>query len=185
MRLIPMRRWIWLTMVFSTTLALFGADLRLARAAEIRAPQRGSASRAGSATPTEFRYPSLFPSAPTTGPLTHRIVVDLSEQQLIAFEGLTPVRAFPISSGDEEHPTLVGRFSIRQKYEQIDLIGRDYYYRDVPYVMAFARPFYIHAAPWQAEFGAPGSRGCVTLSIADARWLFDWAETGTALVIRW
>ncbi len=131
------------------------------------------------------RYPSLFPAAPTVGAATRHIVVDLSEQQLIAFEGDTPVRAFPVSTGDAAHPTIVGRFAIQHKYERIDLIGADYYYHDVPHVMAFARPFYIHAAPWRAEFGAPVSRGCVTLAPADAAWLFAWAEVGMAIVIHW
>jgi len=132
-----------------------------------------------------FRYPSLFPPAPTVGAPARRILVDLSEQQLIAFEGDTPVHAFPVSTGDAAHPNLVGRFAVQHKYERIDLIGADYYYHDVPYVMAFARPFYIHAAPWRAEFGVPVSRGCVTLAPADAAWLFAWAEVGTAVVIQW
>jgi L,D-transpeptidase-like protein len=131
------------------------------------------------------RYPSLFPPAPSAGAPERRIVVDLSEQQLIAFEGDSPVRAFPVSTGDAAHPTIVGRFAVQRKYEHIDLIGVDYYYHDVPNVIAFAPPFYIHAAPWRAEFGVPASRGCVTLAPADAAWLFAWAQVGTAVVIRW
>jgi lipoprotein-anchoring transpeptidase ErfK/SrfK len=95
------------------------------------------------------------------------------------------VRAFDISTGDAAHPTLVGRFTIEKKYAQIDLVGRDYYYHDVPYVMQILRPFYIHAAPWRSEFGTPVSRGCITLATADAAWLFDWTEVGTLVDIRW
>ena len=51
--------------------------------------------------------------------------------------------------------------------------------------MMFAKPFYIHAAPWRPEFGRPDSHGCVTLSEADAGWLFNWAEVGTPIFITW
>ncbi len=131
----------------------------------------------------EFRYPSLFPLAPTVGTPAHRIDVNLTDQQLIAFEGPTPVRAFDVATGDYEHPTPTGHYTIRDKYNQIDLIGRDYYYHDVPYVMLLIRPFYIHSAPWRAEFGVATSRGCVTLSTADAGWLFAWADVGTPVRI--
>lgn len=162
-------------LILILTLAAFGGPRGHAEAQTPAAPP----------SPAAPRYPSLFPAAPSVGAPQRLIVVDLSEQQLTAFEGQTPVRAFPVSTGDWEHPTLVGRFAIQRKHERIDLIGADYYYRDVPYVMMFAKPFYIHAAPWRADFGAPTSRGCVTLAAADAEWLFHWAEVGTALLIRW
>jgi lipoprotein-anchoring transpeptidase ErfK/SrfK len=134
--------------------------------------------------PTD-RHPSLFPSAPTVGPAQPRITVDLSQQQLIAFEGMTPVRAFAVATGDYDHPTIVGEYSVQWKREKIDLIGPDWYFKDVPYVMMFAKPFYIHAAPWRPEFGKPDSHGCVTLAEADAGWLFNWAEVGTPIFISW
>ncbi|MGH2524850.1 MAG: L,D-transpeptidase [Anaerolineales bacterium] len=146
----------------------------------------GRPVQAAPASPSvEFRYPSLFPPAPTVGIIEPRIAVDLSQQQLIAFEGMTPVRAFAVSTGDWEHPTIVGQYSVQWKRERIDLIGSDYYYHDVPYVMMFAKPFYIHAAPWRAEFGVATSHGCVTLSTADAAWLYEWAEVGTRIEIGW
>lgn len=123
--------------------------------------------------------------APAVGLPARRIEVSLKEQQLIAFEGITPVRAFDVSTGDAQHPTLVGHFAIEKKFDRIDLIGRDYYYHDVPYVMQFRRPFYIHAAPWRAEFGAPASRGCVTLAPDDAAWLYAWTAVGTLVYIHW
>jgi lipoprotein-anchoring transpeptidase ErfK/SrfK len=51
--------------------------------------------------------------------------------------------------------------------------------------MLLAKPFYIHAAPWRKEFGVATSRGCVTLTAEDAAWLFDWAEVGTPVEVRW
>jgi lipoprotein-anchoring transpeptidase ErfK/SrfK len=113
------------------------------------------------------------------------IEVDLSEQRLTAWEGTMRVRVLMVSTGDDEHPTIRGEFVIKAKYESIDMIGRDYYYRAVPYVMMFSRPFYIHAAPWRTRFGVPLSRGCVTLSTRDAEWLFRWAPLGTVVDVHY
>jgi lipoprotein-anchoring transpeptidase ErfK/SrfK len=132
----------------------------------------GVPGRAGSPTPI-----------PVAEAVTRTIEVDLSEQRLTAWQGSTRVRVLVVSTGDEEHPTIRGQFKIKAKYEKIDMIGRDYYYHNVPYVMMFSRPFYIHAAPWREKFGAPLSRGCVTLSTHDAEWLFKWAPVGTAVVV--
>ena len=178
MTCVKMRRALLLTYVLVLSL---GASPALA--ADRRPP--GGSGRPGAGEPAQPLYPSLFPPAPSVGPHQRRIVVDLSEQQLTAFEGATPVRAFLVATGDWQHPTLVGHFSVQWKRERIDLIGPDYYYHDVPYVMMFAKPFYIHAAPWRAEFGTPTSRGCVTLATADAAWLYAWADVGTEIAITW
>ena len=45
----------------------------------------------------------------------------------------------------------------------------------VPYVLYFHDDEALHAAYWHDGFGTPASHGCVNLSLADARWLFDWA----------
>jgi lipoprotein-anchoring transpeptidase ErfK/SrfK len=173
-----MRRAFWLSLLLLATLTVARPVIAAPRR---DAPPFGEepALSAGS------RYPSLFPAAPTVGVSTRLIAVDLSEQQLIAFEGLTPIRAFPVATGDAAHPTITGHYTVQWKRAQIDLIGPDWYYHDVPYVMMFAAPFYIHAAPWRAEFGAPASRGCVTLASAAAAWLYAWADVGTPIVIRW
>jgi len=137
------------------------------------------------APPGGFRYPSLFPPAPSVGEGGRHIEVSLTQQQLVAYEGKTPVRAFAVATGAPGTPTPVGHYTIQQKYPKIDLIGSDYYYHDVPYVMLLARPFYLHAAPWRKEFGVATSRGCVTLAADDAAWLYAWADTGTSVYIHW
>jgi hypothetical protein len=135
--------------------------------------------------PGGFRYPSLFPQAPSVGETGRHIEVSLKEQQLVAYDGKTPVRAFAVSTGAFGTPTPVGHYTIQQKYPKIDLIGPDYYYHDVLYVMLLTKPFYIHSAPWRKEFGVAASRGCVNLSVDDAAWLFAWADTGTTVYVHW
>jgi lipoprotein-anchoring transpeptidase ErfK/SrfK len=41
----------------------------------------------------------------------------------------------------------------------------------------------IHGAFWHRRFGTPVSHGCVNVAVNHARWLFDWASVGTAVVI--
>jgi hypothetical protein len=137
------------------------------------------------AVTTDFRYPSLFPQAPMVGGVDRHIEVSLKEQQLVAFEGKTPVRAFAVSTGAPGTPTPIGRYTILDKYPKIDLIGPDYYYHDVPWVMLLGKPFYIHSASWRKEFGVALSRGCVTLSVDDAAWVFDWTPMGASVYVHW
>ena len=44
-------------------------------------------------------------------------------------------------------------------------------------------PYALHAAYWHDQFGEPMSGGCVNLSVADARWLFEW--TAPAVPAGW
>ena len=150
----------WLVL-WSLAAVLCGAPLP-ARAADLR--QAGEPPAPGQGEPFEpapadLRYPSLFPQAPGVGEAFRHIDVSLRQQQLVAYEGKTPVRAFAVSTGALDTPTPAGHYTIQQKYSRIDLIGESYYYHDVPHVMLLARPFYIHAAPWRDEFGVAASRG--------------------------
>ena len=165
-------RYAWLGMVLALAVGLAPGAVRAAPPH----PEGGSDQL--------IPLPGPTPLAEEDAP-AKRIEVDISQQRLVAWEGDQRVRVLVVSTGDEDHPTVRGEFKIKQKFEQIDLIGQDYYYRNVPYVMMYSRPFYIHAAPWRTRFGTRSSRGCVTLSAADAAWLFDWAPIGTPVAIHW
>ena len=67
------------------------------------------------------------------------IRVDLSEQQVVAYEGIKPIRAFIISSGLPGTPTPEGQFRIWVKFRYDDMAGADYYLEDVPWVMYLYR----------------------------------------------
>ncbi len=47
---------------------------------------------------------------------------------------------------------------------------------DVPWVMYFRPPYAIHTAYWHEDFGHPKSGGCVNVSPADAKYLFESSE---------
>ena len=110
------------------------------------------------------------------------IDVDLSRQVLTAYEGQTPVRSTPVSTGLPNTPTPVGQYKIYIKLRYDDMSGPDYYLRDVPYTMYFYRGYGIHGTYWHSNFGTPMSHGCVNLATPDAEWFYNWAPIGTLVV---
>jgi len=127
--------------------------------------------------------------------LVARLLVDLSEQSLSAFDpaGRLLYRA-PVSTGLPASPTPTGLFSIGTKYAQTPLSGADYHIPSVRHVMfligAGLRPdaVCIHPAPWQERagfcFGVARSHGCIRVSSSTARWLFERTPVGTPVTIQ-
>ena len=52
-----------------------------------------------------------------------------------------------------------------------------YYLQEVPWTMYFDDQIALHGAYWHDGFGFRRSHGCVNLTITDAHWLFQWAES--------
>lgn len=109
------------------------------------------------------------------------IVVDLSEQTLVAYEGDTPVFATLVSSGKPGHETPAGAFRIRHKHVSTTMTGDDpvdgpYHVEEVPWTMYYEGGYALHGAYWHDEFGRVRSHGCTNLAPADARWLLRWTE---------
>lgn len=107
------------------------------------------------------------------------IRVDLSEQLVVAYEREKAVRAFVVSSGLPGTPTVTGEFRIRTKVtEQVMYggVGANYYYLPgVKWVQYFYQEYSFHGTYWHNNFGRPMSHGCLNMTNADAKWLFDWA----------
>ena len=109
------------------------------------------------------------------------IDVDLSEQRVVAYEWTTPRRAFTVSTGLPGTATRVGEFRIWVKTRIQDMDGGSiedgtyYYLPDVEWVQYFDGEIGFHGTYWHDNFGHPMSRGCVNMTNADARWLFEWA----------
>ena len=113
----------------------------------------------------------------------HWIEIDLSEQHLFAWEGNERVFRTIISSGKATTPTYPGVFNIQRKYPLDRMRGADYDLADVPHVLYYDRGYALHGAYWHDNFGTPMSHGCINLPIDNAKWLFDWTEIGTDIVI--
>jgi lipoprotein-anchoring transpeptidase ErfK/SrfK len=111
--------------------------------------------------------------------------VNLSEQQIYAYEGDVLVNSFIVSTGLPDTPTVTGEFNIYVKVPMQDMSGPGYYLSDVPWVMFFYDDYGFHGTYWHNNFGSPMSRGCVNLRTEDAEWLFHWASVGTRVVVHY
>lgn len=105
--------------------------------------------------------------------------VDLFEQTLIAYEDDRPVFATVISSGMKDWQTDEGIFNVWARLVSDPMSGAAgsedaYALQSVPWVMYFNRGQSLHGTYWHDSFGYRRSKGCVNLTISDARWLYDW-----------
>ncbi len=117
------------------------------------------------------------------------IVVDLHRQWLYAYENGELVKHMPAVTGKRDKPTPPGKHAIGWKSE--DYTSREYN-APMPHAMFFVvkRGIAIHgstAIPWRwraNRFGANmGSAGCVSLTPANAKELFDWAPPKTPVFV--
>jgi len=122
-----------------------------------------------------------------------RIVVDLSEQHLYAYQGETQVYSFVASTGMPGAGTRAGTFRV------LDKIPNAYastWNLQMPHWLgiywAGATENGIHALPilsngqrlWAGYLGTPVSYGCIVLGVEEARLLYEWAHVGTPVVIQ-
>ena len=126
------------------------------------------------------------PASDVLGPNDGRwIDVNLSAQQIYAYEGDVLVNSFIVSTGVYGTPTVTGEFNIYVKVPMQDMSGPGYYLPDVPWVMFFYDEYGFHGTYWHNNFGTPMSRGCVNLRMEDAEWLYHWASVGTPVVVHY
>ena len=123
-----------------------------------------------------------------------RIVIDLSEQHLYAYQNGVLVYSFVVSTGQAGSRTRTGTFSILDKYPNAYASTWDL---QMPYFMgiywAGSLENGIHALPilsngqtlWAGYLGTPVSFGCIILSTENARTLYYWADIGTPVVIQY
>ena len=122
-----------------------------------------------------------------------KIVVDISEQKVRAYEGDELVIEDAVSTGlSGRHATPIGEFDILKKqasrYMQAPAPGiQDWYdLPGVPYVMYFSDSGdALHCAYWHDKFGRRWSHGCVNTSCETARLLYEWTATGTKMHVQW
>jgi LysM repeat protein len=122
-----------------------------------------------------------------------RIVMDLSEQHLYAYERNRMVYSFVASSGAAPSYTRVGEFRVQRKIPKAYGSTWDIW---MPHWLgiywAGSTENGIHALPilpsgqtlWAGYLGRPVSYGCIVLGSDDAKTLYNWAEVGTPVSIR-
>jgi lipoprotein-anchoring transpeptidase ErfK/SrfK len=121
------------------------------------------------------------------------ILVDISEQHMYVYQGDTLLYSFVASTGIH-NATRVGTFAVQSRipnaYGATWNIWMPYW---LGIYWAGGLENGIHALPilpngatlWAGFLGRPVSYGCVVLGTYEASLLYDWAEIGTTVEIRW
>jgi hypothetical protein len=111
------------------------------------------------------------------------IDVNLYEQTVSVYEDNQLIFATIVSTGIPPFWTQPGLFQIYEKYDYTPMRGSfeidrsdAYYLEDVPWTMYYDGSYALHGAYWHNGFGSIRSRGCINISVADSRWIYEWAE---------
>ncbi len=121
------------------------------------------------------------------------ILVDISEQHMYVYEGDELLYSFVASTG-MGNSTRVGSFNVLNKIPNAYGATWNIWMPNwLGIYWSGSLQNGIHALPilsngailWAGYLGTPISYGCVVLDTYDAQVLYDWAEIGTPVEIRW
>jgi len=121
------------------------------------------------------------------------ILVDISEQHLYAYEGGDLAFSFVASTG-MNNATRIGMFSVLEKIPNAYGATWNIWMPNwLGIYWSGSLQNGIHALPilsngaqlWAGYLGTPISYGCVVLGEYESQLLYDWAEIGTPVEIRW
>ena len=121
------------------------------------------------------------------------ILVDISEQHMYVYENDALVYSFIASTG-MGNSTRVGTFSVLNKIPNAYGATWNIWMPDwLGIYWSGSLQNGIHALPilpngatlWAGYLGTPISYGCIVLDTYDAQVLYDWADIGTPVEIRW
>lgn len=117
-----------------------------------------------------------------------RIEINLTKQELYAYEGKDRVFDFKVSTGKWK-ATPTGEFRIWSKFRYVLMSGGDssigtyYYLPNVPFTMFFynglvsqGKGYSIHGTYWHDNFGHPMSHGCINMKTEEAEKIYYWAN---------
>lgn len=147
----------------------------------IRPQAEGIETRSRAFTPKLTDGTETFEFPEDLGSDERWIRVDLTAQTVTAYEGETPLRSFLVSTGLPGFDTVTGEFRVRLKVSEQTMSGGEpgtpgyYSLPNVKWVMYFYGEYALHGSYWHDNFGNRMSHGCVNMTNADAKWLFDFA----------
>ncbi len=142
--------------------------------------------------PTGYSNATQYDSPPSYSGNKY-ILVDISEQHMYVYEGDVLANDFVASTG-MNNATRVGHFSVLDKIPSAYGATWDIWMPNwLGIYWAGSMENGIHALPilsngatlWSGYLGVPISYGCVVLGTYEAQWLYDWADIGTPVEIRW
>ncbi len=132
-----------------------------------------------------------YASAPSTA---KQIVVSISEQHLYAYENGQLIYSFTASTGMPGANTWAGTYSVLDKIPNAYGANWNLWMPNwLGIYWAGTLENGIHALPilsngqrlWDGYLGTPVSYGCIILGVEDAQTLYDWADIGTPVIIRY
>lgn len=120
----------------------------------------------------------------TVTELFRTIEVDKSAGRTTLYENDKVVATYSVAIGKPNTPTDVGHFTVYGQLTKQDMgcvPGFDYCTKDVPWVTYFNGDQGFHGTYWHSNFGAGAmmSHGCVNMTIAAAKAVYYFAQTGT------
>lgn len=132
----------------------------------------------------------FFLGVPRVVQAAKRIEINLSSQQLFAYQDDLLVYNFLISSG-KWSPTPTGTFYVYWKTPSTRMTGGNkalgtyYDLPGVPNTMFFYKGYAIHGAYWHNNFGVPMSHGCINVSVPNSKLVYDWTDSTTPIWIHY
>ena len=134
------------------------------------------------------------PAPPPSTGAGKRILIDISEQHLYAYEGETLVFSFVASTGSPGLDTRPGNYRVQSKIPNAYGGNWNIWMPNwLGIYWAGNLENGIHALPilpgggrlWEGYLGTPVSYGCIILGITEAQQLWDWAEIGVPVDIQY
>ncbi|MBD0023506.1 L,D-transpeptidase [Gordonia sp. (in: high G+C Gram-positive bacteria)] len=149
-------------------------------------------------TPTTTRKPKPWvPAIPNVRTSTGYVALALDSKHTIYWwHNGKLVRQMPISMGSNKHPTPNGVYHTKEKYRDMYMDSSTYgvpidspegYRTYVEYATLMSWDgIFIHGAPWsEAQQGNSNvSHGCINVTNAYAKWVYDNVPQGTPIVVR-
>ncbi|MDR1043225.1 MAG: L,D-transpeptidase [Clostridiales Family XIII bacterium] len=129
---------------------------------------------------------------------TKWIEADLSKQIVYLHKGRQILKRYAVSSGRPGTPTVKGTFKVYKKIKLHDMRGDwnpetkewGYVTPNVKWATYFKAGYAFHGSYWNPEVNkpvdekrTPRSHGCVNMREKDAKYLYNWAPTGTLVIV--
>lgn len=135
------------------------------------------------------------------------VAISLSEQAMRIYNNGKLVKAFQVTTGRPEKPSLPGNWQIEEKqsptvFKSSEPPGSAYWYPDTPitYAMLYhSGGYFIHDSWWRTDYGPQtqfphadssgdsfsfnGSHGCINLATDNAAWLYNYVTVTTHVLI--
>ncbi|HLL78751.1 MAG TPA: L,D-transpeptidase, partial [Ktedonobacteraceae bacterium] len=136
------------------------------------------------------------------------LMISTVEQAMRVYQNGKLLRAFHVTTGRSELPSLPGVWGVLERkspiiFQSADPKGSPYWFPDTPIKYAILYHYggyFVHDAWWRANFGPgtefphsdasgtsaynfDGSHGCINLSETDAAWVYQHTDWNTQIVI--